>query len=384
MRFPVSVAMFAVAASMSGCAGPEEESLDDELAVDVGELSNDVPAPPPSGISFGRDADENVYGVRIYDARHHKPKVVFSARLSDLRSTEKLRVRGEVVLSRCNPKDIAGESGDSKTTPCDRRELRASPYRYAPNFSAAFVLGSSATDGDGPRLSAWSERRCPEAQHHCALALPAVNVDPPDAAQKFINLVVTADADGSNARSFDVMEVEQHKGMLQVIRIAPGAAGVVEQERSAAPLDDGPWQLDRPKEDGDPTQVRRKLYQVQVSGLKPGDVIEADAKIRVVLGNGFTCDPLITGEVYAAANPNADEARGPFDVELTAKNGANCADHSSDGCKYTKSGAAKVRAGSPTTMYVTYTALGVRSCVSSGDTWRLAGNDGFLEVKVRR
>src|SRR6185503_10372944 len=127
--------------------------------------------------SFGRDAQEDILGVRIADKPHDKPKVVYSVRLADTSSSERLRLRGEVTLSRCNEKDIAGLSGDAKTTPCDSAKMRNNPYEYNPRFSAAFFLADAPDDPHGVRVSPWQETTCTEASHHCALALPEAAVD---------------------------------------------------------------------------------------------------------------------------------------------------------------------------------------------------------------
>jgi hypothetical protein len=343
--------------------------------------------PPAGGVAFGRDTSERIYGVHIRDQAHRQPRVVYSVRLDDVRADEKLLLRGEVVLSRCNRKDIAGESGDAKNTPCDSKDMVRDPYGYTPRFSAAFVIAGSPTDATGTRVSGWFDRNCTEGQHHCALALPEVTVgDPPAAAERYVNLVVSADAQDHDARSWDVMEVEQDKGALAVTRVAAGGGGHAIVKRSEQLLAAGSLGIDRPEEDGDPTQVRHRLYRLQLSGLHGGDVIDADARMRAVLGNGFTCDPLITAEVIVTADPQARDPKGPHDERITVKNGANCADHSNDGCKYEESGAVRLKHGAPDTMYVSYLATALRSCAApdGSDSWKARASDGFLEVHVRR
>lgn len=364
---------------------PEDEIEIDFDTEEAAKPAPDAPAPAAGRVTFGRDGSERIFGVQIRDKAHRKPKVVYSVRLADVRADEQLLLRGEVTLSRCNRKDIAGLSGDAKQTPCDSAKLKADPYGYAPRFSAAFVLADSANDASGRRESPWFDRLCTEGQHHCALAVPQVRVDDlADAAEAYVNLVVTADARDANARSWDVMEVEQRKGALAVTRLGAGAGGVAIAEDTTKLRTDGAMGIDRPKEDGDPTQVHHELYQIKLTGLQGGDVIDADARFRAVLGNGFSCDPLITADILVTEQPGAKEPQRPHDERITIKNGANCADHSNDGCKYDESGAVRIKSGAPSTMYVTYQAVALRSCAApgGGDTWRV--RDGSMSVRVRR
>lgn len=261
------------------------------------------------------------------------------------------------------------------------------PYGYAPRFSATYVLGTSATDANGPRLAPWSDTVCTKGRHHCALALPQASVQSlPNAAERWVNLVVTADANGKNARSWDVMDVEKNHGALAVTRLGPGAGGPILSESTSDLRTTGNMGIDRPKEDGDPTQVRHLLYQLKLDGLESGDIVDAGAKMHAVLGNGFTCDPLITGQLILTAGKNAREAKGPHDEILGPKNGSNCPDHTSDGCRYEKSGAARVRNGAPSTMFLSYVAVALRSCAApgGGDKWHAKQNGGGLDARVRR
>jgi hypothetical protein len=377
MRCMVALAVMGLA----GCATEDELDLDNETVASPVE----VPPAPRAGVAFGRDTSERIYGVRIHDQAHRQPKVVYSVRLVDVRADERLRLRGEVALSRCNTKDIAGESGDAAHTPCDSPRMRSSPYDYAPRFSAAFVLANSPTDATGQRVSPWFERTCNEGQHHCALALPEVGVDSlPDAAEKFVNLVVTADAQSHNARDWHVMEVEQNKGALAVTRLGADAGGRAISERSVELRSPGHMGIDRPHEDGDPTQVRHLLYQVKLTGLRGGDVVDADANVRAVLDGGYSCDPLITTEIIVTQDRDAKDVRDAHDERITIRNGANCSDHSNDGCRYVESGAVRLEANVPATMFVSYYALALRSCAEPGgnDTWHV--RDGELAVNVRR
>src|SRR5688500_18379 len=137
-------------AVLAGCG------FDDEPTFETAAAGPPVAKPPTmGGISFARDASERIYGVHIRDAAHRRPKVVYSVRLDDLRADETLLLRGELALSRCNRKDIAGESGDAANTPCDSSAMQNDPYGYTPRFSATFVLAGSPTDANGRRVSPW-------------------------------------------------------------------------------------------------------------------------------------------------------------------------------------------------------------------------------------
>src|SRR5688572_1391439 len=95
---------------LAGCVADEE--LESSFETEAAKAAPpDAKPPEPTGVAFARDASERIFGVHIRDEPHRKPKVVYSVRLADLRADEKLLVRGEVTLSRCNRKDIAGDSG---------------------------------------------------------------------------------------------------------------------------------------------------------------------------------------------------------------------------------------------------------------------------------
>jgi hypothetical protein len=365
-----------------GCVGGDEL----EEVGEVEQAIDEAPAPDAnSRVTFGRDGKERTHGVRIHDKPHQSPEVVFTVRLKDLTSSEELRLRGEVTLSRCNKKDIAGQSGDAKTTPCNSSQMKKHPYGYNPRFAAAFVLADSPKDGKGKPLSKWVDTVCTEGEHHCALILPEAVADKlPNAAMKYVNLVVSADHNG--ARSWDVMEVEHRHGSLSVTRVAPGAQKVASGKTQQIETK-GSMTIDRPHEDGDPTQVKQLIYQLKLTGLQSGDVVDADARMRALLGGGLgNCDPLITGELILTDDPKARDKKKPHDEVLTAKNGANCTDHGNGGCKYGKSGAVRLGKGTPSTMYLSYVAVALRSCIAANgsDKWRLHPNGGFLSVGVRR
>lgn len=380
--------------SLATACGDSPADDTEGVGVDEAALSKKGSAAPPTAeapragdVSFARDTSERLYGVKISDQPRNAARVVYSVRIADLKKSEELRVRGEVTLSRCNRKDTEGLSGDAKTTPCDSREMRASPYSYNPRFSAAFVLASSPTDANGTRIGGWSDTTCPENEHHCALALPeAAHRDPSDAREKFVNLVVAADANGHNARSWDVMEVEQSHGVLAVTRLAAGAEAHAAGAKTNDVVEKGDLGIDQTEDEGDKSQVKHVIYQVKLDGLAPGDVLDADVKMRARLRGGFSCDPLVTGELIVTADKDAKEPKRSSDASFGPKNGRNCADHSGGACAYEKSSAVRLGQNARSTMFVSYVATAARSCAAphGKDQWYVDRNGGSLVVNVRR
>ncbi|CAN5812349.1 hypothetical protein BH09MYX1_BH09MYX1_46960 [soil metagenome] len=387
-RSSLSVAgtTFLVIAALSGCSGAQDEVTCADEGAATKEAPPDAPPPKPGHVSFATAKTERAYGVGIEDKAHQKPKVIYSVRVKDLGPKEELRLRGEVTLSRCNDKDVAGLSGDAKTTPCASSDMRRNAYDYAPRFSATFVLASSANDASGMQLGGWHDTVCSEEEHHCALVLPALAAKNLPTKDAYVNLVVSADADGHGAHSWDVMEVEQGHGALAVTRMAPGAQSHAITEETKTPLVNGSMGIDQTPDEGDDTKGRHVLYRARVDGLEPGDVVDASAKLQAVLGGGFTCDPLITSEVFISADKDAKEPSGASDAWLGAKNGHNCSDHSASGCTYEKSVAVRLGGQAAPTMYVIWVATAARSCAApnGGNTWHLAAKDGVLSVNVRR
>jgi hypothetical protein len=343
------------------------------------------PTASPASVTFARATEERRYGVPIRDAAHKEPRVIFSVRLPSLRASERLRLRGEVTLSRCNTKDIAGDSGDNKTTPCNSKALKNDPYEYNPKIDATFVLADAPNDAKGRQIGKWVDHLCTEQQHHCALALPEVETgDLPDADEKYINLVVAADAPGTRARSHDVMEVELHHGGLYVTRIGAGAGARIMSDKSTHLESTGKLGIDQTEDEGDKTQVKRLLYQVKLEGLKPGDVIDASARMHATLDMSSLCDPLITGQIILTKDPGDREKNGPDEGDLTSKNGRNCVDHGPGGCEYEKSGAFQIDKGMPSTMFVSYIGMALRSCAAPGGADKWIVDDGRLAVGVTR
>lgn len=413
MLKPSHMKRWLLAVMMLGCAVPIEardETIDDgdpayetaEARVAPPEAAPPVPASSdgapggegggggggaltPASVTFARATEERRYAVPIKDAAQKAPRVIYSVRLPSVRASERLRLRGEVTLSRCNTKDIAGQSGDSKTTPCNSKALKDSPYYYNPSFEATFVLTDRPNDATGRKIGPWVSHLCTEQQHHCALALPEVETgDLPDADEKFLNLVVAADAPGSRARSFDVMEVELHHGGLYVTRLGAGAGAKLLSEKSTQLESTGKLGIDQTEDEGDKTQVKRLLYQVKLVGLKPGDVIDVDARMHATLDMSSLCDPLITGQIILTKDAGDREKNGPDEAEVTSKNGRNCVDHGPGGCDYEKSGAFQIDKGMPSTMFVSYVASALRSCAAphGADKWKV--DDGRVAVSVTR
>lgn len=385
-RTLVLIAILGPGCDVAQVGGPDEYGDDDDFSyrTTLASSVSDAPTPGLTEVTYGREMSERRYGVPITDTRRAKLRVIYAIRLGKVGPGEELLLRAEVTLSRCNRKDILGLSGDAKTTPCTRSKLRKSPYSYNPRFHAAFLLTDGADQTSGKRLSPWFDRKCTESEHHCALALPQVKASPGAAQGRYLNLVVAADADGANARSFDVMEVEQRKGGLHVTRLGPTAPGPLLSKQTKDLRATGKMRVDQPAEDGG-NPIRHELYRLKLASLQPGDVVDADARTRAIIYMTSDCDPLITGELILTEDQDARETKGEHDGRLTAKNGQNAAEHGSQGTVYRKSGAIQIKKGSPSTMYLKYVAMAARSCANPGrDQWKLDPGSGFLEAKVRR
>jgi hypothetical protein len=368
-----------------GCVAPEDPSENAGQTADAVTVTS-VRAPRPNEITFGRTNKDRVTEVPIAKTRFDKPKVLLSVKLDDLTTSEDLLLRGELTLSTCGGKDIGGDASDGERNPCSIPELKRSPYGYSPHFGATIVLGNSAGDTEGPKLSPMHDVSCSGREHHCTIAIPQARTKSPVAARaKFANLVVAADDPA--ARSFDLMIVEHDHALLAVTRVANGAGGAVAQKTTNDPILKGKIDIDREEGDGGPLgvdpKVHHEIYQVKLEGLRPGDIIDADAKVVAKVRNGpADCDAYMSQEIVITSGPNATGKKKPGDEWLTRVNGKNCTDHGGE-CAYRKSGAAELGRDASATMFVTLVVTAGRTCVPPGYTWEVQ-NGGSLDVTVRR
>lgn len=371
------------------CAAPAQTEPDVGVASEALTITYENPAPdaPPPDLAsptlLGRSATvasdraERAWGVRIYQNQQPTGQLVYRVHLVDLQPGERLRIHGEVTLSRCNTNDIAGGSSDSIHSPCNSKpmfgmhapatvndDLAADPYPYAPRFLARVELVSA--DGSLRLPIASSDwMRCPQRRHHCALTVPEIPFDMlPPTGDVYIDLVVFADdanptSGQRTARSYDPMEVEQQHGGLTVVRLAPG----VPDPAMPAPNDHIVTKkipIDRPGGGATP-EYRRVVYHSQVGALGGGIVqARARAAIRLRPASRSTVNPLVTSQllltpdpttVRAGANPGPDGALGTADDvwahAITVRNGANCYDHSGGLCIYEDEGAIEIPGPSP-------------------------------------
>ncbi|MCA9557674.1 MAG: hypothetical protein KC583_03820 [Myxococcales bacterium] len=334
-------------------------------------------------IALATDGDVASYALRIRDERRQRPKAVYSVRLTDLQPDERVKVVGEAMISFCDDKDRRGDSSDAATTPCTRAHMQRAPYRYTPRLSAAFVL-SDGPRPNGRRVSSWRETTCSKEKHHCALTLPRVTLkDVPAGGDKWLHLVVTADARGADAKSWHVMEVEQGKGRLTVARLAPEVKRL--RAKTTDDLVSRGWLgVDQTPDEGDFTQVQRIVFRQPLKNLKKGDLLTAHARMHATLER-FDCDPLISTQLLLTDRPNEKE---PNDAlrRLTVKNGFNCRAHGGGECVYTKSGAIRLDDDLPGTSYLTMVAMAKRSCAAphGRDRWKMNAGKGELSVEVFR
>ena len=378
--------LFVVAALAAGCAA-------DDALEDVGESTDairaapSVKAPKPGGVTFGREQKERLLEVPIAKKAFDKKKVLFSVKLEDVTTTEELLVRAELTFSKCGNKDISGDASDGEKNPCSTPELKKNPYSYDPHFGAYLVFGDGPLDVKGKHESHVYDTRCSSREHHCNIIVPQTRIKSEVARKaRWMNLVVGADHD--RARSHDLVIIEQTHGMLYVTRLGQGAGPAADAKTSRDEMKNGLIDIDREEGDGGPLGVDPKeaheLYQVKLTGLKPNDVISADAKFVAKLHGGpADCDPLFSTEILLTDSPKATGKPKSGEERITHVNGVNCTEHGGGECKYEKSGAVQVGNNVKDTMFVTMVTKAGRSCVPPGFKWELK-NDGFLQVAVRR
>jgi hypothetical protein len=337
----------------SGCTGADEP----EAA--VAESRDALAAAPKKGFTFARDTTENPRSVPITKGGDFF--VVYSVPIDGLSPDERIAVRGEVTLSLCEP---------SEGAPCQR------DTPFAPHLVAKIVLGTSATDASGTALSGASDLSCSRRDHHCTLVV-GEHITKNLTGKRFANLVVSAQ--DAAATSKDLMIVEDTHGGVDVTRIGASANA---DGRSFTGKDVAPKTMTIDNVDQNGNGPRRDGYvtlRARVDGVKPGDIVDADAVILAKVDDG-SCDPLIAHQVWVSKDDHGDpSAKGNALVALTAHNGTNCLDAS---CRYEKSGAGQLPPGTPSTVFVTVVSKAGRSCVQPGDQWHLAASSA-LRVRVR-
>lgn len=356
---------------------------DDAIELKAGD--DTVTVGPPTRrepIAFATDMTEAGHALRIRDERRHRPKAIFSVRLDGLSPAERVKVIGEVQVSFCDDKDRRGDSSDAATTPCTSAHMVSAPYHYTPRLSAAFVL-SDDRQPSGRRVSSWRETSCGKEKHHCTVTLPRVTLTDLPAGRRWLHLVLTADGQGANAKSWHVMEIEQGKGRLSVARLGPDAEAVRDTETKRL-LSTGRLGVDQTPDEGDHTQVQRMVYRQELRGLQAGDVIAANGRMHATLGR-FDCDPLISTQLLLTDRAGVREPEDAVQ-RLTAKNGFNCRAHGSGECVYDKAGAVRLKETPRGPLYVTWVAMAKRSCAApnGGDHWEMKRDVGQLAVQVYR
>jgi hypothetical protein len=98
-----------------------------------------------------------------------------------------------------------------------------------------------------------------------------------------------------------------------------------------------------------------------------------------------TCTVLVR-QIILTSDKKAREVKDGPDVALTVKNGRNWTNHAKKGCVYKKSGAVRLKKGTPPTMFLSYVATALRSCAAAdgSNKWRADPGYGFLKAGVRR
>jgi hypothetical protein len=326
-----------------------------------------APAQTPGKGVFFDDSRSRKTGSVPIDKGGDKWRTFFSAKLSDVPGDvqpDVLAARGEVQLTKCQQSDV--DKGECK---------RITPF--TPEYKTKIIIasGPDATDGkvvtDGGKPMA-----CNDNEHHCTTSVPERKKDNA-AGAKYVNLVVAAGTHSSKLTSKDTMHVDNDHGGVAVTRWFAGAAptgGTAKGKRT----------LKKPVAAQDHRKDHVTL-QATVHDVKPGDVLSADAKIKVkaIKGGGARAgchgarDPLISHQIFASKHKDGIKSKI---ATLTAQNGVNVMLGKSR--TFEKSGAAQMPGTTPSTVYVSVVSWGGRSCSANGDKFQVTG--GHLTVQKKR
>ena len=341
------------------------------------------------------DHSELVKTIPITRRRRAKPRVAMSLdprALGSLRPGERLRLNGEVqVTLTCYRPGLPRCIGHS--------------YSYSPKVETRLVLASRQTATSGPAampLSTWGGLTCsarrPDRNHHCVSSTRAsrrasAGRPLPCAPDRcHVNMVVAAHDRHAGARDRLIIgtdrpngTVEQDKGRLNAIEIAPRAHPVVKRYRATRPRS----RTMPVKEDGG----RRVVYSVRVPGLRRGDALAVEAR-QVTDISTLPYAAYVSDEIVLARGPRAVDPALPSVAEergyVTEANGFNCTQGPSQfrtPCASSKAGAIAIRRDAvgprsrPRPLYVNLVSRSKPKHVSAvpGDVARIK-RGGFLSV----
>lgn len=361
LRVGAQIALFSVfgaclSAGLAGCAAPDE--------TDVGAHAEPLDA-TSLAVKSTHDAAWGLapIGLELGDKRH----VAYSVPLDALAPGQRLVVRAEVAISRCNKDDIQATKNSSE---CYNK---SNLYNYDPNIGIAVYLSdSSKGDGTGKHdqvLVKWKKAPCTSNMHHCARAIwsPAIAVTKKHlkgGAAKFVNVVVSPYS--GKRQSGDFVEVEgksEATGGLHVIQLGeayPNVAGTLAAHAQtdvkllpcyeANPTTSGGTTVPAPSA----REKRRVVASAYLEGLAAGEALDVTANM-LLRRTSATADrqPLVGALVLLTTEPWDPNVAGTqnansvvpypgYTGDIAFGNGTNCPDPAPNGCRTLKAGAFQV------------------------------------------
>jgi hypothetical protein len=329
-------------------------------------------------------------------------KVVYSVLLPRTAAEQRVQVRADVALTRCNSSDQRTGGGAHEGTMHSPCELLRHPYRtssgdYDPRVAIKAFLGSSPSNLSRG-IGSWHVKRCREAVHHCPLQLRTSTGHLPHRHRAWLNFAVAAFDPyarlGRSGRPLDLVELDgdcKHhdynpdldgdgnpnddsvfcepvlksaasntKGELLVIRF--GTSQKPSPARSTSDLVNrripvravGPRSPQAPKP--------RIILRMRIRHVSPGDVLDVEASfhLRDHPDDGYVFRHEVKGVLFATTDPTAlkpHTSAGSPDRWLSGSTGTNCPRHR--GCLISKVGAASMPKSTPTSIWVIYVGSAV-------------------------
>lgn len=287
-------------------------------------------------------------GIEVHagaEAARADPTVVYSVRLRDLNSGERVRLSGTVAPSYCAGSDING--AEREVSPC-----RVLAHDHVPNPHYPIRLEArlyKATSGSDPGRQqdqplAVARNICTLARHHCPLTLES-DTALRGVSKRFVNLELTAWTRSSDRHEPDRLDLDcfavtkrcesnptnstdpsdsdariHEHGQLGVVRFGaryPGAAGPDPLSATSTRIDGDAVEVNPPApHEGDVIQSTR------IKGLSAGDLLEVSGAAELS-GDGF--DHLAASYWVLARDPGSTTAAaGTPDRYLSGFNGVNC------------------------------------------------------------
>lgn len=272
-------------------------------------------AEPPVNVTItaGSEANERVTKLDIAKTNAKSEQVIYSVRLPALAARERVRVRGEVELTKCTVNDPCG--GNS--------------YGYAPMIKARLVLARTRSDTAGFKVLDEDGYACTTAKHHCPIRLRGEQaVSPAQAGEVYVNLV--AGAAFPNAGPKDTIDLKdgtaKKGGQLAAIRLASSHSGKPDGTPSTNDEVDRTIPIQTKAPNADPVPV--VIYSVPVGDLKRGEVLDVSAEMQAKMDDRIpnsTAPPLMASRIVLvkqAGNVEANAAQG--ERWIAGNIGRNC------------------------------------------------------------